>query len=91
MGSEIYNDWLIDWKLSHTFIPHRTFNQHKKSCQGFDWNLLTQIKFLVVVTSYLLLQHSWAEKLVAKQAIVIGIFAEVLSENQYKNVNIIGI
>ena len=83
MDSEIYDnwliDWLIDWKLSQTFILLRTLNQNKKSFQGFDGNLLNTYFFNI---------H---EKFTAKQEKFMGNFAEVLAENQSKNVNIISI
>ena len=81
-------------RLSYPIEPSTKACQ---TCQGFDGNLLTQIKFLVVVvvvvvlvvaTTYFFSIH---EKLTAKQAIVMGKFAEVLAENQSKNVNIISI
>ena len=54
------------------FIPHRTLNQNKQPCQGFDGNLSTTYFFNVV------------DKFTAKQGNVMGNFAEVLAENQSK-------
>ena len=66
---------------TQTFTLQQILNQKKKSCQGFDGNLLA-------LTTYFFNIH---EKFKAKQANIMGNFAEVLAEDQSKNVNIISI
>ena len=81
MDSEIYNNWLIDWlKTQSDFHTPSNLKPKKIILSRLWWESINYMYFFNI--------H---EAFTAKQANYMGNFAEILAENQSKNINIISI